>query len=299
MDSESSSTATGTGACCSKAPNPTLYCIGLFWVGLLALGPQSCHEPGSSGPVDTTPTGAANEMAIHYKFVEYSTGGGNGDFWDDDRDLSGSMEYAFKAADIDLAFKFDAIPIFLLDLISSDNPAILEAFFDEYPPDSEYPYLLVGIPYFVDSYGQPDPTALGRSSALLLPGYTPNQKMSFIARQSIKEDMIEETVSGSTNLWPELFAATVIHELGHVRASLRHPHQFPDDHTPTSQSEFAHCVMHSLEELPWSNTPPNVPNRRKVLQKLSFCGVANTADMTSCVVFLKRTSSQPGPYAAH
>lgn len=214
---------------------------------LLFIGssPSGC---GGSGPQDTPSSGKANEIGITYDRINRSDGT-TGDFWRIWRRLRPDIEADFDEVGISLAY--DNRSTF------SDAPlgwtgGGLQAYYNDHMPSASHPYLVVGVPD-ISQYtpGQAFDGLLGYSALFSgPPGSVNPEKYSFIGTQAIIRSYVwtHPDPNGVVVSDPvkSMFSYVLSHELGHVRAQLRHPSTSPFDHVnPT-------CIMTSLDDLDWS-----------------------------------------------
>lgn len=246
--------------------------------------------PSGSGPSNVESTGDENELAISYYeldvLLDTTQGPLDASYWGVYPGLQAKLETAFGDADVSLAYADYGPNSWSSPITESNRQIVLNSF----GTDPWYPYRVFAIPAL---WRDPAPnsgydnTTLGFSYGPppLIPGYKQNPKWTFLVR--------------SNNLnYPDrrVFAYTLIHELGHEFAQLRHPEEHEDDHVPLTDEQTASCVMLVLLGHPIDDYSFTGRSQNKILSSLRFCGAGRdeSYDATTCIQFLKNAAQYPG-----
>jgi hypothetical protein len=234
----------------------------VFLMIVLTLGVSCSDKEDKCNPFDQ----GGSKMKVEYDYQEdYEIGSMEG--------LFGNVQGAFKSVGTEITIcSIAGEPPFLPDdtTFFTDDGLIkyvkLNTFFDTHKTSGLVYYLVsvdgldvnAGLPPYERIWGCTKPSA---------PNVPPNPKWSFI----FVGDIPEEYYGGR---WTKhrLVTATTIHELGHQRAGLTHPHEYPQYHHPNYP-----CIM------TWSNYVTN-----EVLTTMGFCWSSDPNSPDNCRYFLQQ-----------
>lgn len=183
---------------------------------------------------------------------------------DDFYKLKANLEAAFEDAGTEISVFSDEF--FAPDTLWRDE---LPVFFQDHK-NSSLEYYLVSVVALHENQGA-EQKIWGATNPYPEPNVPPNQKWSFI----FVGDIPEEYYGGR---WTKhrTVTYTTIHELGHQRAGLTHPEDYPEYHQPSYP-----CIMHTYE---------NVTS--EVLSTMGFCWSSDSTSADNCRYFLRQQNQK-------
>lgn len=276
----------------------TLTMLNMTTVIAVLFSLLSCTVNQSPATQNVTPSDLPpGKIAIHYRYQRqycdlYTCQ--SYDFWQRDRNMESKAKNAFSPAKITFIAKVDTA--ILVDI--PWNGFYMGLFYGQNPPNISYPYFVFGAGVLEADNGDTLWDYIGASSPLGSinddpPGEESPLKYSYVFTLAIDRKGKELYTIDVDGLIP----AVLIHELGHVKAGLRHPNEYPQLHVAQNPEgsnvhQYAQCAMWQLKDMIEWGAPSNQPTVQTIVQELAFCGRSpyNAQGDTSCIHFLVKSN---------